>query len=175
MSRSRRLRTQYWSPLQMRARKPSHFGSNDQPRPVGSGPGFASIGAGGRATPRVVLLSRRKRESLERNGDWVAVAQISDDREAVPCTDETSASTVVDHGLVWLKVRQGAEPDLQELRARDGVQSERVHAANVRQGSEPSFQAAVLWPLSPHFVSLSFLRERLTPQLRHVTCSPTAS
>jgi hypothetical protein len=24
-------------------------------------------------------------------------------------------------------------------------------------------------------VSLSFLRERLTPQLRHVTCSPTAS
>jgi hypothetical protein len=33
---------------QVWARKPSHFGSNDQPRLVGSGPDFASIGSGRR-------------------------------------------------------------------------------------------------------------------------------
>jgi hypothetical protein len=33
--------------VEMRARKPSHFTSYDQPGPVGSGPGLASIGEDG--------------------------------------------------------------------------------------------------------------------------------
>jgi hypothetical protein len=58
----------------------------------------------------------------------VAIVQVSDDRDAVSCTNEACASVFVHHGLVRLKGSHRAELDLQELRAGDRVHSKRVHA-----------------------------------------------
>src|SRR4051794_754745 len=107
----------------MMARKPSHFGSNAQPRPVGSGPGLASIGSGRRTLRRVTLLLRWDRQCVERDGDGMAAAPMLDDRRAVLDADEPGAPTVVHNCLVRLK----GDLQLQESRAGDRVQTDRVH------------------------------------------------
>lgn len=123
----------------MMARKPSHFGSNHQPRPVGSGPGLASVGSGRRTPRRVKLLLRWDRERVERDGDGMAVAPMLDDRGAVLDADEPGAPTAVHYRLIRLKGAGRAEPQLQEFRASDRVQAERVHARKVRRDSRSSF------------------------------------
>src|SRR5438132_5551572 len=112
----------------MMARKPSHFGSNHQPRPMGSGPGLASIGSCSRTRLRVMLFRWREREGLGRDRDRVAVAPMLDDRGAVAHANESGASVSVHHGPFRLKGAGRAELQLQEFRACDGVQTKRVHA-----------------------------------------------
>src|SRR5437879_5661645 len=112
----------------MMARKPSHFGSNHQPRSVGSGPGLASIGSGSRTRLRVMLFRWREREGLGRDRDRVAVAPMLDDRCAVADANESGASVSVHHGPFRLKGAGRAELQLQEFRACDGVQTKRVHS-----------------------------------------------
>jgi hypothetical protein len=108
------------------------------PRPVGSGPRLASIGSGRQMRRTVLLLRRREREGYERNRDRAAVTPASDDRCAVGDADEPGPSASMHHRLIRLKSAAPAELQLQEFRAGDRVQAERVHTPKVRQDSRSS-------------------------------------
>ena len=87
----------------MIARKPSHFGSNYQPRPVGSGLGLASIGSGSDTVSSVSLLFWWKRKGVKGNREGMPVAGVSDDRRAAARADEPGAFIFVHHRLVRLE------------------------------------------------------------------------
>ncbi len=69
---------------------------------------------------------------------------MSDDRDPVAYADEPGAPALMHHGLIRLECSERAELQLQELRARDRVQPERVHARNVRQDVRSSFSAPMV-------------------------------
>jgi hypothetical protein len=75
----------------------------------------------------VTLLFGRERQSLERNRDRATVGSVSDYRGALAHADESGALVSVHHRLLRLKGASRPELQLQELRAGDRVQSERVH------------------------------------------------
>jgi hypothetical protein len=142
---SRRLRTRRGTALRMVARKPVHVGSGSLRGASGIRRGSACTGSRRHTRRSVWLFRRRERERLERNGHGVAVVPVPDDRGAAPEADEPGPSISVHHGLVRSIRGHGAELHLQEPRAGDRVQSERVevgrvHADRVRQRRRSSFR-----------------------------------
>ena len=119
----------------MMSRKPSRLGSHDQPRPTGSGAGLASTGSGGRTKRGVVRFRQWEGEGLKWNRDWVALTPMSDHCASVVHADEPGASISVQDCLVRLKGGGRTELQLQEFRAGDRVETERVHTRKVRQPS----------------------------------------
>jgi hypothetical protein len=90
-----------------------------------------------------MLLFERHRQALQRDGDSAATAPMLDDCRAVTDANEPGTSVSVHDGLIRLKGTGRPESQLQEFRARDRVQAERVHARTVRQDSHTSFFPSV--------------------------------
>ena len=111
--------------------KAAHLGSTLERMAAACGPGSACVHSDPRTERGVVLSGRREREGLGRNRNGLTVTPVSDDRGTVADADEPGASVSVHHGLFRLEETGGAELQLQEFRAGDRVETERVHVGKV--------------------------------------------
>lgn len=121
----------YRSPLM--ARKQFHVASTVQPRPLERRFAGPITGVDGWTDTTTLRFRRRLRKGVERNRDRTAVTRTSDECGPVVHADEARTSVSVHYRLFRLEPARRPELQLQELRARDGLKAERVHARKVRR------------------------------------------